>query len=302
MTSLLAPAQSSPDCSLYEFVRQRRRSAAVFSNQRQLPRFPRESPDSDQPFFVVEDISGLEFTNSLGGHGPETLNGLKWIRDAVAPALSAVLEREGPIDLASLMAQAFTMGDEMHQRNVACSSLLLRQLAPLLARTSKDAGELVACLEFVPYLGALTAVAVFTLAGLSAFEDVGHALLIPGAFLAINLIQANFVTPMLLGHRLTLNPVAIFIGLTSGLAYLLLGRALRPVDEIVRLAERITSQNLSQRLPIRDTGDEIERLTQTPSFEAGAAMTWSPSPRRARWAETRNLLEGLIARGLLQRN
>ncbi len=74
-------------------------------------------------------------------------------------------------------------------------------------------GALVACLEFVPYLGALTAVAVFTLAGVSAFPDMGHALLIPGSFLAINLIQANFVTPLLLGHRLTLNPVAIFIGL-----------------------------------------------------------------------------------------
>ena len=74
-------------------------------------------------------------------------------------------------------------------------------------------GALVACLEFVPYLGALTAVAVFTLAGLATFPDVAHALMIPGVFLAINLIQANFVTPMLLGHRLTLNPVAIFIGL-----------------------------------------------------------------------------------------
>ena len=35
----------------------------------------------------------------------------------------------------------------------------------------------------------------------------------PGSFLAINLLQANLVTPMLLGHRLTLNPVAIFTGL-----------------------------------------------------------------------------------------
>ena len=74
-------------------------------------------------------------------------------------------------------------------------------------------GALVICLEFVPYLGALTAVVVFTLAGLSTFPDVAHALMIPGSFLAINLIQANFVTPLLLGHRLTLNPVAIFIGL-----------------------------------------------------------------------------------------
>ena len=74
-------------------------------------------------------------------------------------------------------------------------------------------GALVACLEFVPYLGALTAMVVFTLAGLSTFPDLAHALMIPGSFLAINLIQANFATPLVLGHRLTLNPVAIFIGL-----------------------------------------------------------------------------------------
>jgi predicted PurR-regulated permease PerM len=72
----------------------------------------------------------------------------------------------------------------------------------------------VACLEFVPYLGALTAVLIFTLVGLSTFPDVGHALLVPGLFLSINLIQANLATPVLLGQRLTLNPVAIFIGLS----------------------------------------------------------------------------------------
>jgi len=75
-------------------------------------------------------------------------------------------------------------------------------------------GTLVACLEFVPYLGALTAVVIFTVAGLTTFDEVGRALLIPGSFLAINLLQANVVTPLLLGHRLTLNPVAIFVGLS----------------------------------------------------------------------------------------
>jgi predicted PurR-regulated permease PerM len=68
-------------------------------------------------------------------------------------------------------------------------------------------------LEFVPYLGALAAVVVLTGAGLTAFESVGHALLVPGSFLFINLIQGNVVSPLLLGHRLTLNPVAIFVGL-----------------------------------------------------------------------------------------
>lgn len=75
-------------------------------------------------------------------------------------------------------------------------------------------GVMVALLEFVPYLGALAAVVILGLAGLTTFDSVGHALLAPGAFLAINLVQANLVSPLLLGHRLTLNPVAIFIGLT----------------------------------------------------------------------------------------
>jgi predicted PurR-regulated permease PerM len=75
-------------------------------------------------------------------------------------------------------------------------------------------GALVACFEFVPYLGALAAVIILGLAGLTTFDSVGHALLAPAAFLAINLVQANVVSPVLLGHRLTLNPVAIFVGLT----------------------------------------------------------------------------------------
>ena len=74
-------------------------------------------------------------------------------------------------------------------------------------------GALVVCLEFVPYVGALAMTVALTVAGLTAFDQVPRALLIPGSFLAINLLQANFVSPLLLGQRLTLNPVAIFIGL-----------------------------------------------------------------------------------------
>lgn len=75
-------------------------------------------------------------------------------------------------------------------------------------------GVMVAALEFIPYLGALTGVVILGLAGLTTFDSAGHVLLIPGSFLVVNLVQANLVTPLLLGHRLTLNPVAIFVGLT----------------------------------------------------------------------------------------
>ena len=75
-------------------------------------------------------------------------------------------------------------------------------------------GALVATLEFVPYIGAFTIVTVLTIAGLGTFSgSVGRALLVPGAFLLLNTIQVNLISPQFLGHRLALNPVAVFIGL-----------------------------------------------------------------------------------------
>jgi heavy metal sensor kinase len=46
----------------------------------------------------------------------------------------------------------------------------------------------------------------------------------------------------------------------AGGGYLLMRGALRPVDEITRTAERITSRDLAERLPVAETGDELERL------------------------------------------
>ncbi|MBA2685048.1 MAG: AI-2E family transporter [Gemmatimonadaceae bacterium] len=74
-------------------------------------------------------------------------------------------------------------------------------------------GLLVFALEFIPYLGALAMSAILMIAALTTFDSVGHALLVPGSFIAVNLIQGNFVSPILLGHRLALNPVALFVGL-----------------------------------------------------------------------------------------
>jgi heavy metal sensor kinase len=72
----------------------------------------------------------------------------------------------------------------------------------------------------------------------------------------------NEISSALRGLLLTLSlGFPVFIGLSSIGVFVLLGRALRPVDEIVRSAERITLQNLSQRLPVPQTGDEVERLS-----------------------------------------
>ncbi len=62
-----------------------------------------------------------------------------------------------------------------------------------------------------------------------------------------------------LGFLLTLLPVVGLIALGGG--YVLVKRSLGPVDRIAASAERISSQNLGERLPVAQTGDELERLS-----------------------------------------
>jgi predicted PurR-regulated permease PerM len=74
-------------------------------------------------------------------------------------------------------------------------------------------GTLAALLAWIPYVGALAMITVLAVLGFRTFDALGQALLVPGAFVAINLVIANFVTPNVLGRRLKLNRVAILLGL-----------------------------------------------------------------------------------------
>jgi predicted PurR-regulated permease PerM len=74
-------------------------------------------------------------------------------------------------------------------------------------------GMLAALVNFVPYFGPVVMVAVLAVVGVLTFDSFWQGLL-PGAwYLALHLLESNFVTPILLGRRFTLNPVAIFISL-----------------------------------------------------------------------------------------
>ena len=91
--------------------------------------------------------------------------------------------------------------------SVAVVMFLLKMPNPILW------GALATLAEFIPYLGATALLALLSLAGLVTFQEVGHALLIPAAYLGVNVLQSQVISPLILGRRLTLNPVAIFIGL-----------------------------------------------------------------------------------------
>jgi predicted PurR-regulated permease PerM len=74
-------------------------------------------------------------------------------------------------------------------------------------------GILVAVLNFVPYFGPVAGVTLLAGVGLLTFDTLGQGLLPPAWYLLLHLLEANLITPVLLGRRFTLNPVVIFVSL-----------------------------------------------------------------------------------------
>jgi len=74
-------------------------------------------------------------------------------------------------------------------------------------------GVIVAVLNFVPYFGPVAGVIVLGAVGLLTFDVLWKGLLPPAWYLLLHLLEANLITPVLLGRRFTLNPVVIFVSL-----------------------------------------------------------------------------------------
>ncbi len=74
-------------------------------------------------------------------------------------------------------------------------------------------GMFVAVLNFVPYFGPVAGVIMLGAVGLLTFDTLWKGLLPPVWYLLLHTLEANFITPVLLGRRFTLNPVVIFVSL-----------------------------------------------------------------------------------------
>jgi hypothetical protein len=92
---------------------------------------------------------GLGKVMRFGANGPEVIERLRWLADALGPALGAALRRRGGLKLKPLIARGLAMGDEMHQRNLACSSLFVREMAPDLASAGGDGETLARLFAFI---------------------------------------------------------------------------------------------------------------------------------------------------------
>ena len=112
------------------------------------------------PVWVIENAAGgnRAYSNMneglgkvlrFGANSPDVIKRLRWMADVLAPALAAALAKLGPLELKPLIAQALQMGDEVHNRNAAASSLFLKRIVPAALHSSFDAGAIADAVTFI---------------------------------------------------------------------------------------------------------------------------------------------------------
>lgn len=123
--------------------------------------------------------------------------------------------------------------------------------------------------NYIPYLGALMAGSIVTIVALVSFDTVGRALMAPAIYFGVNIMD-NFIAPYVMGRRLTLNPVVVFLavmfwGWIWGIPGILLAVPITMTlkilcDHVPTLApfsEFITAVRSEKPQPAEGTGTEV---------------------------------------------
>ena len=74
-------------------------------------------------------------------------------------------------------------------------------------------GTLAALLNFIPYVGGFVGYIMVFMVGVLTFDSLSSAVVAPVVYFVINTIEGNFITPTLLGRRMSLNPIFVFLSL-----------------------------------------------------------------------------------------
>lgn len=115
---------------------------------------------ASMPVFIVENKTegnfayctqneGLGQVLRFGAYGPQVIEHLKWMEKTLYPILKEALEIHGPIDLKNLIAQSIQMGDEVHNRNKATTSLFIREMASSIVKTKSSKEDQIRVFDFL---------------------------------------------------------------------------------------------------------------------------------------------------------
>lgn len=77
-------------------------------------------------------------------------------------------------------------------------------------------GTIAAVFNFIPYLGPIATVAILGGAALVTFDDLPHALAVPGVFVVLHLLEGQVVQPLTVGRRLELNALVVLLAIWFG--------------------------------------------------------------------------------------
>ena len=75
-------------------------------------------------------------------------------------------------------------------------------------------GGIVALFNFVPYIGPILAALLLFVGALMTFADIWAAMLPPLIFIGLHMVEANVITPWIVGHRIEINPLLILVSLS----------------------------------------------------------------------------------------
>ncbi len=92
---------------------------------------------------------GLGKVLRYGAYGEDVIKKLKWMETVLYPVLKKAVKKVGRVDLKNIIAQALHMGDEVHNRNRAGTSLLYRAIAPAIVTTCDDPKNAADVLNFI---------------------------------------------------------------------------------------------------------------------------------------------------------
>ncbi len=77
-------------------------------------------------------------------------------------------------------------------------------------------GAVAAVLNFIPYVGSATTLLLLAIVALVTFDDLPHVFAVVGSYLALATIEGQVVQPLLVGRRLDLNPILVFLAVWFG--------------------------------------------------------------------------------------
>jgi hypothetical protein len=92
---------------------------------------------------------GLGKVLRYGAYSEPVIQKLRWMEGTLYPVLKKAVAKLGKIDLKNIIAQALHMGDEVHNRNRAATSIFYRAIAPAIVTTCDDPTVAAEVLEFI---------------------------------------------------------------------------------------------------------------------------------------------------------